>query len=215
MRKIKTLVTVWCPKDSKRDDVPSDDDLRASVPDEVDLRFLEPGQKLAEHLSGVEVLYGPLPEKDFPKADSLRWIQLNSTGADAMLYDAFARSGIKLTTLGGAITVTVAEHALALLFALVRNLHLQRDLQREKKWRVACGAEIEGMTLGILGFGKIGRAIASRAQAFGMDIIAVTHIPLTNRISFVPFGDLIVFQICSGSRTHWSAPCPKRRRRAA
>ena len=154
------------------------------MPGEVELKFLQPGQNLAEHLSDVEVLYGPLPAKDFAKADRLRWIQLNSTGADVMLYDAFTKSGIKLTTLGGAITVTVADHAIALLFALARNLHLQRDLQRQKKWQTVTGAEISGMKLGIVGFGKIGRAIAARAQAFGMDICAIDTYP-TNKPEYV------------------------------
>lgn len=177
VRKIKTLVTVWCPEASEKNDVPSDEGLRALVPAEVELTFLQPGRSLAEHLPGVEVLYGPLPEKDLAKADSLRWVQLNSTGADTMLYDAFAGSGILLTTLGGAITVTVADHAIALLFALARNLHLQRDLQREGKWQAVTGVEISGMRLGILGFGKIGRAIASRANAFDMEITAVDAFP--------------------------------------
>jgi phosphoglycerate dehydrogenase-like enzyme len=151
--------------------------LQAAVPAGVELHFLEPHQKLSEHLSGVEVLYGPVPEEDLPKADSLRWIQLNSTGADAMLYEAFIKSGIKLTTLGGAITDTVAEQALVLLFALARNVHLQRDLQREKTWRPLTGTEIGGMKLGILGFGRIGRAIAARARGFGMEILAVDAAP--------------------------------------
>jgi phosphoglycerate dehydrogenase-like enzyme len=112
-----------------------------------------------------------------PNADRLRWIQLNSTGADVMMYDSFANSGIALTTLGGAITTTVAEHALALLLSLTRNLHVQRDLQREKKWEVACGVELSRLTLGLIGFGRIGRAIASRARVFGMEIVAIDAKP--------------------------------------
>lgn len=176
MRKINTLVTVWRPGEPF--DVPSDTELRASVPPEINLEFLHPGQSLSDRLAGVEVLYGPVPEEDLSKADRLRWVQLNSTGADAMLYEAFIKSGIMLTTLGSAITVTVAEHALAVLFALVRNLHLQRDLQKSKTWRVACGAEICGMKLGILGLGKIGRAVAARGRAFGMDVSAVDVCPV-------------------------------------
>jgi D-2-hydroxyacid dehydrogenase (NADP+) len=179
MRKIKTLVTVWRPSGGAQcvHDMPSDAELRASVPAEVELGFLEPHQKLSEHLDDVEVLYGPLPEKDLPKADRLRWVQLNSTGADVMMYEAFLKSGIALTTLGGAITATVAEHALALLLGLTRNLHLQRDFQREKKWEVACGVELSRMRLGLIGFGRIGRAVAARARAFGMSIAAVDACP--------------------------------------
>lgn len=178
MKKIKTLVTVWRPSEASSVDVPTDRELRAAVPPEVDLTFLEPGQTLFDHLAGVEVLYGPLPERDLPQANCLRWIQLNSTGADVMMYDAFAKSGIELSTLGGAITGTVAEHALALLLALARNLHLQRDLQRAKQWQVACGIELADLKLGLLGFGRIGRASAVRARAFGMEIVAVDSFPI-------------------------------------
>jgi len=175
--KIKTLVTLFRGKDWGAD-------LHSEVPPEIDLTFLEPGQTLSDHLDGVEVLYGVIAEKDLPKAEALRWVQLNSTGADSMMYPAFLDSGIQLTCLGGAITGTVAEHALTMLFALARNLHLQRDLQHEKKWQVVCGCEISGMTLGILGFGRIGRAIASRARGFDMDIIAVDPYP-TEKPDFV------------------------------
>ncbi|MBN1670545.1 MAG: hypothetical protein JXR37_05910, partial [Kiritimatiellae bacterium] len=121
-------------------------------------------------------MYGLLPEAQLPRADSLRWLQMNSTGADAMMYPAFKESGIQLTTIGAAITVTVAEHALALLFALARNLHLQRDHQHRKEWTIETGEDIAGMTLGILGLGRIGRAVATRAHAFGMDILAIDPI---------------------------------------
>jgi len=97
------------------------------------------------------------------------------------MYDAFAKSGIVLSTLGGAITGTVAEHALALLLALARNLHRQRDLQGAKLWQVACGVELAGLKLGLLGFGRIGRAIAVRARA-SCGVATLRH-PLITRKS--------------------------------
>lgn len=170
MRKVRTLVTLFQSGDW-------DADLRNEVPPEIDLEFLERGRALSDALPGVEVFYGIVPEEDLPRADRLRWVQLNSTGADTMMYEGFVKSGILLTTIGAAITTTVAEHALALLFALARNLHLQRDLQRAGKWQPVTGADLSGMKLGIIGFGRIGRAIASRAHGFEMDIVAIDALP--------------------------------------
>jgi len=170
MRTIRTLVTP-CTREQW-------DTVRGcELPPEIELAFLPPGTRIADHLGGVEILYGDLAPEDLPQADALRWVQVNSTGADQMLYDAFIESGILLTSLGGAITVTVAEHALALLFALARNLHLQRDQQHRKEWRVVTGTGLEGLRLGILGCGRIGQAVASRAAAFGMEIVAVDVTP--------------------------------------
>ncbi len=158
---------------------PTEETLRllADVPSEVELRFLPEGEDLADHVEGVEVIYGHVDEEALSRADQLRWVQSHSTGVDSMMYPAFRRSDVILTSLGGALTTVVAEHAVALLLALIRNLHLQRDLQSEKRWQLIVPGELQGATVGILGFGRIGRAVASRLSAFGADIMALDPVP--------------------------------------
>jgi phosphoglycerate dehydrogenase-like enzyme len=94
------------------------------------------------------------------------------------MYPAFKNSNIILTNTGRSITTIVAEHAVTMLFALARNLHHQRDMMKEHKWEIVCGREIGNMTVGILGFGKIGSEIAKRAKAFAKEIHVLDVRPL-------------------------------------
>lgn len=159
MKKIKTLISMIEP-------VPEIKKLLSEIEPYAEISFLDDGDDIGEKLHGVEVLYGSIPEKDFAKASSVRWIQTNSTGVEHMMYPAFKSSDIILTNAGPSITTIVAEHALTMLFSLARNLHIQRDYMHEHKWEIDCGVEIGALSLGILGFGRIGMAMAVRAAVF-------------------------------------------------
>ncbi len=165
-RKKSVLVTMIRPTPEVRN-------LLSEIEPHAEVRFLKDNEDIGENLKGVEVLYGSIPEKYFHSAESVRWVQTNSTGVDHMMYPAFQNSGIILTNTGASITTIVAEHALAMLFALARNLHIQRDFMLERKWEIKCGVEIGGLVLGIAGFGKIGRAIAERAKPSVKEIRAL------------------------------------------
>ncbi len=152
--------------------------LLADFPDDVEIRFLQSGELLDDRIAGVEVLYGQIDEPALRRADALRWVQHQSTGVDANLYPAFIDSDVILTSLGGAITSTVAEHAVAVLLALARNLHRQRDLMAARQWQAVPPTELAGLTLGILGLGRIGQGVARRAAPFEMRILALDPLPV-------------------------------------
>jgi phosphoglycerate dehydrogenase-like enzyme len=143
------------------------------APEAVQIDFLPPGATLSDHIADVEVLYGPIEAADLPKANALKWVQLHSTGADNMMYPAFQARDIALTTIRGVLTIPVAEHALALVLTLTRRIFVLLDQMREKHWQPVPGTNLAELTMGIIGFGEIGRAIAERASGFGMNIIAV------------------------------------------
>jgi D-2-hydroxyacid dehydrogenase (NADP+) len=127
-----------------------------------------------EHLiEDIEVLYGNISENDLKRAKKLKWVQTNSTGVEQMMYPAFMKSDIILTNTGRSITTVVADHAVTLFLSLARNIHHQRDLMKEHKWEIICGRDIGNMTLGILGYGKIGREIAKRARPFVKHLYAL------------------------------------------
>jgi phosphoglycerate dehydrogenase-like enzyme len=80
--------------------------------------------------------------------------------------------------------VSIAEHTLGVMLALARKLHLARDVQFARRWTQVETwkdaprlGELRGATLGLVGFGRIGREIAVRAKAFGMRVIAVRRRP--------------------------------------
>ena len=139
----------------------------------VDIRFLQKGERVADFLGDLEVLYGTLKREDFHKAACLRWLQTNSTGVEHVMYPEFQHSEIILTNAGRSITTVVADHALALFLSLARNLHHQRDMMKQHTWKAFSGRDIGGMVLGILGLGKIGSAVAVRAKAFVEEIHAL------------------------------------------
>ena len=143
------------------------------APPEVKVHLLPPGEKLGEHLSEIEIIYGGIGEADFPKAKSLRWIHQPHAGVEGFMYPAFKASEVILTNCRGLYGHQISEHAFALLLSLTRRIPSQLEFMKRKHWeRVPC-IELAGMTMGILGLGGIGRAVAARAKAFEFNVIAV------------------------------------------
>ena len=152
---------------------PDVEGLLKEAPSEAEVKFLPGGEKQADHLSGIEVLFGILSESDFDCADTLKWVQQPHAGAEGHLYGRFKNSDIVLTNAGGLFGPQIAEHAFALLLSLTRQIHTQLEFMKSKQWRGAPCLELAGMTMGIIGLGGIGRAIADRAKAFEFRVIAV------------------------------------------
>jgi phosphoglycerate dehydrogenase-like enzyme len=109
----------------------------------------------------------------------LRAIAVFATGYDWLDTVALERRGIRLALVPDYSTLTVAEHSLGLMLAMSRRLHLsdrvaRGDLPADISLR---GFELHGKTLGIIGYGRIGRAIAYLARAFGMRVVSNDHAP--------------------------------------
>lgn len=104
-------------------------------------------------------------------------IQCYSVGMDAVDSDAAASAGIRVTNVN-ASTADVADHTMALLLAMERQLPQMIQATRDGEWDLRKLPEtrdirrLEGQTLGIVGAGRIGRAVARRARAFGFTTIA-------------------------------------------
>ncbi|TMM27271.1 MAG: D-glycerate dehydrogenase [Actinobacteria bacterium] len=156
-----------------------------------------PGPAWAE-LSDVEYLSGPLPDgaggcRDNVDAlavvgehvddetldlfPSLRIVANYGVGYDSIDVDACAARGVVLTNTPGVLTAATADLAFALLLALKRRVVVGDRAVREGRWRGGwadpdfLGRDVSGSTLGIVGFGRIGRAVAERAAAFEMRVL--------------------------------------------
>lgn len=129
----------------------------------------------AERLLPEAALCYGLPDlKLLPKAGKLRWLQLASAGVPAPLCPLAQQMGLRVTNLAGLYGPTIAEHALALLLFLSRNLHAVVRNQSEQKWdRSVMGGlrDLHGKTLAIVGLGNIGQNIARLARALGMRVV--------------------------------------------
>ncbi|MCF7838531.1 MAG: D-2-hydroxyacid dehydrogenase [Candidatus Marinimicrobia bacterium] len=176
MKRVKTLITMVTP-------TPRIEALLAEFEPRAEIHFLREGEQVADYLEDLEVLYGTLRREEFCRAKRLRWVQTNSTGVEHVMYPEFRASRIILTNTGNSIASVVAAHALTLFLALARNLHHQRDLMKRHLWQIVCGRDLGAMTLGIVGFGKIGKALAERAaplvnQIYALDIRDLEKTPL-------------------------------------
>ena len=96
------------------------------------------------------------------------------TGVDNVDIPAATRRGIIVANAPESNSVAAAEHTLALLLALFRNVPQAHGSLVAGRWDRAKfkGAELYGKTLGVVGFGRIGQLVAKRAQGFEMDVVA-------------------------------------------
>jgi D-3-phosphoglycerate dehydrogenase len=107
-------------------------------------------------------------------APKLRVVGRAGVGVDNIDVVAATARGIVVMNAPDGNTITTAEHTLALLIALARRVPQANISLKSGKWdrKRFIGVELQGKTLGIIGLGRIGRVVASRAGAFGMHIIA-------------------------------------------
>ena len=182
MAKVKALITGRFS--------PEVEAISKEAPSEVEIRYLPPGEALGDHVSDVEIIYGHISAADLAKAKALRWVQVASAGVEGMMYPTFKASDIILTNSRRMHGSQIAEHAFALLLSLTRRIITQYDFMKEKRWEKAPCIELAGMTMGILGLGGIGRAIAARAKAFEFNVIAVDPEPMEKPESVTELGKL-------------------------
>ncbi|HVP14682.1 MAG TPA: NAD(P)-dependent oxidoreductase, partial [Terriglobales bacterium] len=152
-----------------------------------DVTFLSPADRSdAERaLPQADVVYGPLVNPDnFALAPRLRWIHVSAAGVGSLLFPALVESEIVFTNGRGLHGISMAEHALGLMLAFARKTHLARDRQRERRWDQAGlwrdpppFGQLAGGVLGLVGMGAVGTALAARAAALGMRVIAVRPHP--------------------------------------
>ena len=121
------------------------------------------------------------------KAPRLAFIQSISAGLDQYSRESLSAAGIRLASAQGANERAVAEHAIALILAMARQIPQARDNQTARKWRGMISDitqredELGGKTLAIVGMGRIGSRLATLAKAFDMRVIGVKRDPSTGR----------------------------------
>ena len=130
---------------------------------------------------GVEILYGlNMPDDLLDLAPGLRWVQLHSAGADHLQGHPVMEADMAVTTASGIHAVPIAEYVMASILAHRWRVPLWTRCQRDHQWPSGRWAtysrpELRGATIGILGYGSIGREVARLAQAFGMRVLALSR----------------------------------------
>jgi phosphoglycerate dehydrogenase-like enzyme len=133
-------------------------------------------------IDDVEVLLrGFLSSEAFDRllarAPGLSWVHSATSGVERALTSAALSRGVVVTNARGVFTRPIAEHVLLMILAISRRLPQLLELQRERTWQPVEGRELRDLTIGIVGYGSLGRAIASLATAFGCRVIAIRRRP--------------------------------------
>ena len=129
----------------------------------------------------AEVILGIVTERFYERTPNLRWVHATASGVDMFMFDDFIQSDVVLTGEKGLVGGHLADTGWGLLLALTRQIHtaikLGPDAWAHRVEMRRQEIELDGMTMGVVGFGGTGRAIAKRAVAFGMRNIAVDAFP--------------------------------------
>lgn len=152
-------------------------------------------------VDGVRAAFGPAPRCDvvlgfmpprlFAASTALRWVHATASGIDGFMYPEFRDSDVLLTGEKGLVGGHLADHGFGLLLAVTRRIAVAirlgpaawdvREAMRREE------IELEGLVMGVVGFGGTGRAMARRAVAFGMSCLAVDEmaVPAGNGVGEV------------------------------
>lgn len=141
------------------------------------------GALTADLLKDAEVLYSLAADFPMEAAPNLKWLQMNSAAVNQLAGLPILQSDVVVTNVSGAYTTAVAECAMAMLLGMARRLPLGFALQGRREWDsyVMQGYDLYGKTLGIVGYGSIGRHIGRLAHGFGMKILACKRQPEERR----------------------------------
>lgn len=172
-KKIEVLVTVPTPEHLL-------EDLRLVSP-QINVTFLpvkHPGEISMETWMRTEVLYtmNIYPEPDW--VPNLRWIQLYVSGADyAMTFPVVQQPSILVTTLSGSNAIMVAEYTVMMMLIMGHNLleNIRRQINKtwiSDQWQQPSVHQLRGSTVGLVGYGSIGRQIAHLLTPYGVKILA-------------------------------------------
>jgi phosphoglycerate dehydrogenase-like enzyme len=165
-------------------------------------------KRIAE--ADVVVVSGMWRNDLIPHAAKLKFIQSISSGMDQYSREQLAAKGVQLASAAGVNARAVAEHALALMLAIMRRLPEARDNQHKKMWRGMLGDltqredELGGKTALIVGMGRIGSHLAKLCKAFDMKVLGIRRDPaqgangadsihgMAELVTLVPQADFVV-----------------------
>ena len=146
----------------------NDGTLVGAEPDRVEVFFHSPELNiLARHSSALRQALAALMN-----GRSLRWVQSGSAGVEKPAFYDLLKRGVRLTNAAGVHAEPIAQYVVMQMLNRIKRTRAHLELQAAHRWESIGGGELTGLTLGIVGFGGIGRAVARLGKAFGMRVVA-------------------------------------------
>lgn len=140
------------------------------------------GEELIQALGGMDAALAGMDEYSSevlssPAVRQLKIIARWGVGFDSVDLAAATKNGIVATYTPNVLNEAVADYTFALLLSLARRVHEVHAAMQRGEWKNCWGDDVGGKTLGIVGFGRIGKAVARRAAGFNMRVLACTPHP--------------------------------------
>jgi phosphoglycerate dehydrogenase-like enzyme len=149
-----------------------------------DRRCRSQAEMIQAGANGCDILFSfRAPDELIKKSPDLKWVQFLSAGADHVLKGELkARSGVLLTNASGIHSTPIAEYTIASMLAWSHGFHVTMRAQIRREWKRGLDFmdtvdSLRGKTLGVVGYGSIGRETARIGQALGMNTLALKRNP--------------------------------------
>lgn len=129
-------------------------------------------------IGDADAYFGGMTPEILNAGKKLRWVQATSAGLDGYYFPELRASELTVTNIRGIYSDVIADHVFALVMAFARGLHHYIRRQSQGKWEKGAPViHLAGTTLGVVGLGGIGLAVAERGPAVGMRVIGMDPAP--------------------------------------
>jgi len=149
-------------------------------------------KELMNLIKDADILFAGIFSREmFLAASKLKWIQTFWAGVEQFLIPEVVESRVVITNAGGIHQTPVSEHVIGMMLCFSRKLHFFIRGQMQRKWKkrdeelLAQFGELPGKTVGIVGLGRIGTAVAAKAKCLGMNVIATRRNPSAPKPDYV------------------------------
>ena len=144
----------------------------------VDTVVVKSEAEVLEVIGDADAYFGRMTPEILKKAEKLRWVQATSAGLDGFYFPELRESDLTVTNIRGIYSDVIADHVFSMVMAFARGLHYYVRNQSEGKWEKGAPViHLAGTTLGVVGLGGIGLAVAERGPAFGMRVVGMDPAP--------------------------------------
>ena len=145
--------------------------------DAASFTFCRTEEEVEAHIADADVILGSVsfPARLLAHAERVKWIQVTGAGVDAFLGQGPLPSGVLLTRADVSFGEQIAEYVIGHLLALTQQIRDVYTLQASRRWDPLTVELLRGRTMGILGAGSIGQAVAARARGMGLRTVGLAR----------------------------------------
>ena len=148
-----------------------------SVSSDVDIQNVENEDQALEIIDEIDAMYGRITPELLARAKKLRWIQTPMAGLEHYMFPALAESDVTLSNMQGIYSDNIADHVMGYILMFSRGFHIFLRQQLQRNWaKEAPVLHLADTTLGVIGLGGIGTAVAKRGAAAEMRVIATNAV---------------------------------------